>query len=264
MLIDTHCHLDAAEFDADRDRVVDAAIAAGVGLIVVPAVDAGNFATVRALAHSRPGIAYALGIHPMYVDRARDDDLASLGREVEAAIADPRFVGIGEIGLDHFVPGLDRDRQLRFFEAQLALAAEFGLPVILHLRRAQDAILKQLRRYRPPGGIAHSFNGSAQQAGQFVDLGFALGFGGAMTFDRALRIRGLAASLPARALVVETDAPDIPPAWLAGGRNEPAETARICAELAALRGESPEAVRAQTGANALRVLPRLAGVAPLA
>ncbi|MFP5411595.1 MAG: TatD family hydrolase [Gammaproteobacteria bacterium] len=264
MLIDTHCHLDAAEFDADRERVVADAKAAGVGMIVVPAVDVASFARVRALAAGRPGIGYALGIHPMYVDRAGDDDLAALRREVEAAMADPRFVGIGEIGLDHFVPGLDHARQLRFFEAQLALAAEFGLPVILHLRRAQDAILKQLRRYRPPGGTAHSFNGSAQQAWQFVDLGFVLGFGGAMSFDGSLRIRRLAASLPADALVVETDAPDIPPAWLDGGRNQPTELGRIAQTLAGLRDEPLETVAEFTTRNALRALPRLAGVAPLA
>lgn len=258
MLVDTHCHLDAAEFDADREAVIDAAVAAGVRTIVVPAVDVASFAAVRALARSRPGIAYALGIHPMYVDAARDGDLVALRREIEASIGDPRFVAIGEIGLDHFVPGLDRDRQLQFFEAQLELASEFSLPVILHLRRAQDAILKQLRRYRPPGGIAHSFNGSEQQARQFLALGFALGFGGAMTFSRALQIRRLATDLPAEAIVLETDAPDIPPAWLGGGRNAPAELPRIAAELAALRGETVEAVAASTRANALRALPRLA------
>lgn len=264
MLIDTHCHLDATEFDADRERVVADAKAAGVGLLVVPAVDVASFARVRALAADRPGIGYALGIHPLYVDRAADQDLARLRREVEAAMADPRFVGIGEVGLDHFVPGLDRARQSRFFEAQLALATEFGLPVILHLRRAQDAILKQLRRFRPPGGTAHSFNGSAQQAGQFVDLGFVLGFGGAMTFDGSLRIRRLAASLPGDALVVETDAPDIPPAWLDGRRNQPAELGRIARTLAGLRGEPLETVADTTTRNALRALPRLAGVASLA
>ncbi|TXL62429.1 TatD family hydrolase [Zeimonas arvi] len=264
MLIDTHCHLDAAEFDVDRERVVADAKVAGVGMIVVPAVDVASFAPVRSLAAGRPGIGYALGIHPMYVDRAGDDDLATLRREVEAAMADPRFVGIGEIGLDHFVPGLDHARQLRFFEAQLALAAEFGLPVILHLRRAQDAILKQLRRYRPSGGTAHSFNGSAQQAARFLELGFVLGFGGAMTFDGSLRIRRLAASLPADALVVETDAPDIPPVWLDGGRNQPAELGRIAQTLAGLRGEPLQTVAEFTTRNALRALPRLAGIAPLA
>lgn len=264
MLIDSHCHLDAAEFDSDRGAVIDAARAAGVSLIVVPAVDAASFERVAALAASRAGIAYALGIHPMYVEQAADADLALLRGCIEAALADPRFVGLGEIGLDHYVPGADRERQLRFFKAQLSLAAEFALPVILHIRRAQDPILRELRRHRPPGGIAHAFNGSLQQAGQFIDLGFALGFGGAMTYEGSQRIRRLAAQLTSEAIVVETDSPDMAPAWLAPGRNQPAELEKIVAVLAALRGEPPEAVIRWSGANALRVLPRLAGVAPLA
>ncbi|MFA7665551.1 MAG: TatD family hydrolase [Burkholderiaceae bacterium] len=260
MLIDTHCHLDAAEFDADREQVIAAARAAGVGLMVVPAVDVASFGRIKALAASRPGIAYALGIHPLYVDRATDADLVRLREAVEQSLADPRFVGVGEIGLDHFVVGLDRDRQQHFFRAQLALAAEFSLPVILHIRRAQDPILRELRRYRPPGGTAHAFNGSLQQAGQFIALGLALGFGGAMSFEGSRRIRRLATDLPAEAIVVETDAPDIPPAWLAGGRNQPAELAAIATVLARLRGESPASVARWSRANAFRVLPRLAGV----
>lgn len=263
MLIDSHCHLDAAEFDTDRNVVMAAARAAGVARIVVPAVDADSFARVRALAAEHAGIGYALGIHPMYVDRADDADLSLLRDRVRTALADPRFVGIGEIGLDHFVPDADRERQLHFFRAQLALAAEFDLPVILHIRRAQDPILRELRRHRPPGGIAHAFNGSAQQAAQFIELGCALGFGGAMTYEGSQRIRRLAAELPREAIVVETDSPDIPPAWLDRGRNQPAELAAIVAVLAGLRGESVEDVIGWSGENALRVLPRLAGVATL-
>ena len=263
MLIDTHCHLDAAEFDADRDAVIEAARAAGVARIVVPAVETAGFGCVRALAAERSGIGYALGIHPMYVERAADADLALLREAVMAALADPRFVGIGEIGLDHFVPDADRERQLVYFRAQLALAAEFDLPVILHIRRAQDPVLRELRRHRPPGGIAHAFNGSAQQAAQFIELGLALGFGGAMTYEGSQRIRRLAAELPREAIVVETDSPDIPPAWLDRGRNQPAELAAIVTVLAGLRGERVEAVVDWSGENALRVLPRLAGVAAL-
>ena len=259
MLVDTHCHLDAPEFDADRDGVVARAVEGGVARIVVPAVDAAGFVSVRALARAHPCLRYALGIHPMYVDRARDEDLDALRRAVEAARDDPAFVGVGEIGLDHFVPGLDRARQERFLAEQLRIARDADLPVILHVRRAQDAVLKQLRRIRPAGGIAHAFNGSVQQAGAFVDLGFALGFGGAMTFERALQIRRLAASLPLEACVLETDSPDIPPAWLHRARNEPAQLPRIAASFAALRGlEVGEAVL-RTGANAARVLPRLGG-----
>lgn len=273
--IDTHCHLDAAEFDADRGAVVARARASGVDGIVIPAVEASNFDAVRTLAHEH-GLSYALGIHPLGVYRAADGDLDLLRQALAAHRDDPRLVAVGEIGLDHFIPGHDRERQERFYVAQLRLAAEAGLPVLLHVRRSADALLKHLRRMAGSvGGIAHAFNGSEQQANFFVELGFRLGFGGAMTFDRALQIRRLAAALPAHVPVLETDAPDIPPHWLyrnaevrraapAGAplagqaRNESAELPRIAATLAELRGWSIEQTAAVTGANALAALPRLA------
>jgi TatD DNase family protein len=267
--IDTHCHLDAPEFDADRGAVVAAAGAAGVGMIVVPAIAAGNFGAVRELAH-RHGLAYALGIHPMCCDRAADGDLEVLRAALEAGRDDPRLVAVGEIGLDHFIAGLDRDRQARFFAAQLALAAEFELPVLLHVRRAIDSVLKHLRTRPVSGGIAHAFNGSLQQAEAFVDLGFKLGCGGALTFDRALRIRRVAAAVPIAAIVMETDAPDIAPQWLyrtaearrdgATMRNVSAELPRIGAVLAGLRGIAVGELEAATSANAVAALPGLAAL----
>ncbi|MDP3823559.1 MAG: TatD family hydrolase [Burkholderiales bacterium] len=267
MWTDTHCHLDAPEFDADRDSVVERARRAGVAQIVVPAVEVSNFETVRVLAH-RHGFAYALGIHPLYTGRAQGADLQSLRETLGAHRDDPRLVAVGEIGLDHFVPGLDPARQQQFYVAQLELAREFDLPVILHVRRSADTLLKQLRTIRVQGGIAHAFNGSEQQAMAFVDLGFKLGFGGAMTFDRALQIRRLAQTLPMDAIVLETDAPDIPPHWLyrtaeqrAAGvtsRNEPGELPRIAATLAELRGLSLQDLAAATSANARAALPGLA------
>ena len=259
MLIDTHCHLDAAEFGDDRDAAIERARQAGVSAIVIPAVDRANLGAVRDLAQRFEGGRYALGIHPMCVDRADDADLDRLREAVDAAIDDPRFVAIGEVGLDHFVPGLDKARQERFLHAQLLLARERGLPVLLHVRRAQDHVLKLLRRVRPVAGIAHAFNGSAQQAAQFIGLGCALGFGGAMTFARALQIRRLAAGVPIESIVLETDSPDIAPAWAHPGRNEPAQLAPIARALAELRGVPLDEVVRQTGRNALRVLPRLAG-----
>ncbi|WP_395699422.1 TatD family hydrolase [Aquabacterium sp.] len=273
--IDTHCHLDAAEFDADRSAVLTRAQAAGVGLQVLPAVAAFNFDTVRALAHAQ-GLAYALGIHPLYVMQAADEDLDRLAQALRDARDDPRLVAVGEIGLDFFVPGIDPARQERFYLAQLKLAREAGLPVILHVRRSADGLLKGLRRIGAAGGIAHAFNGSEAQALQFVERGFALGFGGAMTFERALQIRRLATALPAQALVLETDAPDIPPQWLyrtaaqraagASSRNEPGELPRIAETLAALRGWTLAQTAAITAANACAALPRLrpllAGAAP--
>ena len=266
MWIDTHCHLDAPEFDADRDAVVARARAAGVAQLVLPAVEVAHFAAVRELAHAH-GFAYALGIHPLYVHRAADEDLARLDAELAAQRDDPLLVAVGEIGLDHFVRGLDRERQERFYVAQLKIARRHGLPVILHVRRSADALLKHLRRIEVGGGIAHAFNGSAQQARAFVELGFRLGFGGAATFDRALQIRELARTLALDSLVVETDAPDIPPHWLyrtaaqrAAGeasRNEPAELPRIGALLAGLRGMAVDEFAAATAANARAALPRL-------
>lgn len=270
MWIDTHCHLDAPEFDADRAEVATRAQAAGVARLVLPAVMAANFEAVRALAHGHGGPSrwgYALGIHPLYVDQAVPADLERLHEQLDASRDDPALVAVGEIGLDFFVPGLDRERQAQFYVKQLRLARRFDLPVILHVRRSADALLAPLRRIGVAGGIAHAFNGSLQQALAFVDLGFKLGFGGAMTHERALRIRDLAATLPDHAIVLETDAPDIPPQWLyltaaqrAAGqhsRNEPAELPRIAEILAQLRGWSLEQTAAVTSANACAALPRL-------
>jgi TatD DNase family protein len=267
--IDTHCHLDAPEFAADRDRVRGRAADEGVGLCVYPAVEVGNFEAVRDLAHAH-GDCYALGIHPLCTGRASDDDLDALDRALTRSRADPRLVAVGEIGLDFFVPGLDPARQEFFYREQLALARRHALPVILHVRRSADRLLKGLRG-AGVAGIAHAFNGSDQQAGQFLDLGFKLGFGGNLTYERAHRIRQLAVSLPLDAIVLETDAPDIPPHWLyataqqraagvAQGRNEPAELPRIGQELARLRGIASAALAEATTRNAGQALPGLAAL----
>ena len=266
MLIDTHCHLDAHEFDTDREAVIARALGAGVRGIVIPAVEVANFQVVQTLAHRLPGGAYALGIHPMYVPQAVDSDLDVLDSWLARCIDDPRLVAVGEIGLDFFVPALCEPamqaRQQLFYEAQLDLALKYGLPVLLHVRRSQDQLLRALRRRSPVGGIAHAFNGSFQQAQQFIGLGFALGMGGAMTFSRALQIRRLATRLPLDDLVLETDAPDIAPAWLGQprgrpARNEPAEVAGIAATLARLRQLPLGQVIEQTAQTAYRVLPRI-------
>lgn len=269
MWIDTHCHLDAAEFDADREAVVARARAASVTQLVLPAVEVGNFGAVRELAH-RHGLAYALGIHPLYVMRAGEQDLTLLDEALQRHRDDERLVAVGEIGLDFFVPGLDAQRQQHFYRAQLGLARRHGLPVLLHVRRSADQLLAGLRRAEGVTGIAHAFNGSDEQARRFVELGFRLGFGGTLTFDRSLQIRRLAAGLPESALVLETDAPDIPPHWLyktaaqrsAGerARNEPGELPRIGAELARLRGWTPEQAARITSANARAALPKLAAL----
>ena len=271
MWIDTHCHLDAAEFGPDRASVRTRAAEAGVQHCVVPAVAPGNFDAVRTLAH-RHGDSYALGIHPLCTPQASEADLLALDRALSEHRHDPRLVAVGEIGLDYFVPGLDGPRQEHFYREQLALARHHGLPVLLHVRRSADQLLKHLRR-AGVAGIAHAFNGSAQQAAEFVRLGFKLGFGGTVTFERALQVRRLARELPLQALVLETDAPDIPPHWLyrtaeerAGGvpqgRNEPAELPRIAAVLAGLRGITSAELALAVRANACDALPRLASLLP--
>jgi len=261
MWIDTHCHLDAAEFGGQSLAVAQDAAREGVGAIVIPTIARTNFGTVAQLAREAGNGVYALGIHPLFVPTAADDDLGRLRAVIEAARADPLFIGIGEIGLDFFVPALTepamRARQEFFFAEQLKMAREFGLPVLLHVRRSQDIILKYLRRIGVPGGIAHAFNGSRQQAQTFIDLGLHLGVGGAMTFPRALQIRRLATELPLSSLVLETDAPDIAPAWRHPGINTPDQIPRIGEVLAGLRGLAPEEVAAATTANARAALPRL-------
>lgn len=246
MLIDTHCHLDAAEFDADRDAVQAAALAAGVERIVVPAVAVESFPKLKSTVERYLGCVAAYGIHPLYVMQAKETDLGILSDW----LLREKPVAVGEIGLDYYVGDSDPGRQEFFYVEQLKLAREFNLPVLLHVRRAVDDILKHLRRIAVRGGIAHAFNGSRQQAEAFIGLGFKLGFGGAMTYSGSTRIRQLAATLPLDSIVLETDAPDIPPAWLDRGRNAPAELLPMARTLAELRGLTLAEVTAATSANA--------------
>jgi TatD DNase family protein len=280
--IDSHCHLDAPEFSVDRAAVLKRAQDAGVNLCVMPAVQAKDFTALQAMAKSfhQP---YALGIHPLYVPQAQADDLVQLESLIQQALSsksdgqatDPRLVALGEVGLDFFVPALCepdmRDKQLFFYHAQLKLARKYKLPVILHVRKSADQLLRGLRQCKVQGGIAHAFNGSLQQAQSFVALGFALGFGGTLTFERALQIRKLATLLPLSNIVIETDAPDIPPQWLyrtqserqwgpllaPQNRNEPCELPQIAQVLAQLRNEPLASIAQATVQNTLRVLPQL-------
>lgn len=264
MWIDTHCHLDAGEFGREQPQIAQDAAQRAVDWIVIPAVDVGNFSVVADLSRQHGNCVYALGIHPIFVPAAGESDLQTLRSEVEKAMDDKRFVAIGEIGLDFFIPQLTRadmrEKQEHFYREQLKIARDFDLPVLLHVRRSQDIILKHLRRIAVKGGIAHAFNGSFQQAQAFIDLGFKLGFGGAMTFPRSLQIRRLATQLPAEVLVLETDAPDISPVWLHPERNSPAELPRIGETLAQLRETPVEEMARQTFSNSCQALPRLSSL----
>ncbi len=271
MWIDTHCHLDAAEFGLQAHAVRAQAAQMQVEHCIYPAVQVANFEVVRGLAHAL-GDSYALGIHPLYVPQAVDEDLDRLDAALLAHRDDPRLVAVGEIGLDYFVAALSesplREKQEQYYRAQLKIARKHGLPVILHVRRSADQLLKGLREIAVSGGIGHAFNGSDQQAQQFVARGFALGFGGAVTYERATQLRHLASSLQLEALVLETDAPDIPPQWLyttaqqraAGipqGINSSAQLPWIGAVVAQLRGMTADGLRQATAQNAQRVLPKL-------
>lgn len=261
--IDTHCHLDAPEFAGSLDAVIHAAADKNVKAILLPAVKVADCSHVKEMAHQYsqeiPGLVYTLGIHPLYTNQAQESDIEVLEKHIIESLSDPRFVGVGEIGLDYFVETLDPHKQEFFFNAQLDLAQKYQLPVILHVRRSQDAILKALRRRSIPSGIAHAFNGSFQQAEQFIELGFKLGFGGAATYERALQIRRLLKELPLNSILTETDAPDIPPAWLREegiSFNEPAFIPRIAKELASVRGISDEEFASAVWCNAMQALPR--------
>ena len=278
MWIDSHAHLDAPEFAADRAQVHGQTRLAAVTHCFIPAVERANWEAVRALAHAQ-GDSYGLGIHPLYVPQADPADLQALDAALSAYHADPRLVAVGEIGLDFFVPDLCspamREKQEFFYRAQLELARKHDLPVVLHVRRSADRLLKYLRAVGHGGyrwrGIAHAFNGSDAQAQHFVELGFKLGFGGAVTFERALQLRSLARSLPLDALVLETDAPDIPPHWLyrsaaeraqgqAQGRNTPDQVPRIAQVVAGLRALALEELRKAVWRNALDALPKIAAL----
>lgn len=250
-MIDTHCHLDVAEFDPDRDAVLARARAAGLEGLVVPGIAAAGFPGLLDLCDRHADLYPALGLHPVYLAEHGPDDLAVL----ERLVAERPPVAIGEIGLDFFVEEADRDGQQRLLEAQLAIARDAGLPVLLHVRKAHDEVLALLRRLRfPHGGTAHAFNGSRQQADQYRELGFKLGFGGVCTYARAKRIRRLAAGLPLTALILETDAPDLPPAAHQGERNSPEYLPEVVATLAGLREEDAAMITAQTTANARELL----------
>ena len=249
-LIDTHCHLDVAAFDADRDDVLAACRANGVNRIVIPGVIAEDWGKLLALCASAPELYPTLGLHPVYLEQHRSEHVVQLGEWV----ARHRPVAVGEIGLDYYVDNPDRAAQQTLFEEQLHIAAAADLPVLLHVRKAHDDVIATLRRIRVKGGICHAYNGSLQQAHQYLDLGFKISFGGMLTYERSRKLRGLARDLPADALVIETDAPDLTVASHRGERNSPAYLPECLAALAAVRDEDVEELAATTTRNALAVL----------
>ena len=249
MLVDSHSHFDAQEFDADRRAAHARAVAAGVQAQVVPAVDAASWPKLKGVCAEFPGLYPAYGLHPMYLGVHRPEHLT----ELRGWIDRERPVAVGECGLDFFVEGLDAEAQQLYFDGQLRLAREFDLPVIVHARRAVDAVIASVRRIGGLRGVVHSFSGSAEQAAQLHKLGFLLGIGGPVTYERANRLRGLVAEMPLEQLLLETDAPDQPDADHRGERNEPAYLTKVLEVVAELRGVPQDIVAAATAANAQRL-----------
>lgn len=245
-IIDTHCHLDIEAFDHDRDDVLQRCALAGVRRIIVPGIIARTWDTLLYTCMKTPGLYPCIGLHPVYL---ADHCLADLDK-MASVIEEKNPLAVGEIGLDYYITSLDRIEQQNLFEQQLEIAQHYKLPVILHVRKSHDAILSTLRRIRVVGGICHAFNGSQQQASQYIELGFKLGFGGMITYQKSQKLRRLAKDLPLESLVLETDAPDMSGAMHHGERNSPEYLPEYLAELAILRGMSLEELALQTTRNA--------------
>ena len=248
-LVDSHCHLDVDAFDADRPQVIERARSAGVTRQIVPAIDAEGWPGLRDTCESSPGLYPAYGLHPMFLAHHRPAHLVELREWLERE----KPVAIGECGLDFFVPGLDAETQAGMFNAQLLLAREFDLPLIVHARRAVDAVIAAIRRVGGVRGVVHSFSGSAQQAAQLWEHGFMIGLGGPVTYERANRLRALARTMPLEHLLLETDAPDQPDSGHRGQRNEPARVIHVLRAIAELRDVAPQDIAHATTANAERL-----------
>ena len=254
-LVDSHSHIDADEFDADRAAVIERARAAGVARQVIPAVDAASWPKLRDVCAANPGLYPAYGLHPTFLAGHTPQHLALLREWIERE----RPHAVGECGLDFFLEGLDREAQAEYFEAQLEIARDFDLPLIVHARRAVEDVLLAIRRVGGVRGVVHSFSGSRQQAEQLWEHGFLVGLGGPVTYARAKRIRRLAATMPLEYLLLETDAPDQPDCHTQGQRNEPERLTTVLATIAGLRDQDPAEIARITTANAERLFNLPAG-----
>lgn len=249
-LIDSHCHLDVEAFSADRNEVIRNSRAKGISRIIIPAIEANTWSGLISLCETETGLYPALGLHPVFIDQHQPDAVNKL----EKILQDTNPVAIGEIGLDFYLKELDKNKQTELFEKQLQIAKEHELPVILHVRKAHDQVLSLLKKYKLKGGFAHAFNGSLQQANEYIKLGFKLGFGGTLTYKNANKIHKLAEALPLEAIVLETDSPDMVVESHQGQRNSPEYIIESLNALAAVRKESAEAIATQTSLNVKQVI----------
>lgn len=248
-LVDSHSHFDVDAFDGDRGAALQRAKAAGVAAQVIPGVIADWWTGLREVCASDPGLHAAYGLHPTFLDAHRPSHLDDLRLWIERE----RPCAVGECGLDRYIENPRFDEQMHYFEAQCRLAAEFDLPLIIHARRAFEDVILVLRRIGGLRGVVHSYAGSVEQARQLHDLGFCLGIGGPVTYERANRIREVVRTMPLDQLLLETDSPDQPNATRRGQRNEPAFMLDVLDCIAQLRGESCESIAASTTANAERL-----------
>ncbi|NQZ07668.1 MAG: TatD family hydrolase [Algicola sp.] len=244
-LIDSHCHLDFAEFDEDRDTLIDSLLTRGVSSVIVPAVKPGNWQTVLDLTAKHDNLYPALGIHPCFLEGSKRHDVDDLAALIEQ---NPQVIAVGECGLDFTLDNVDEQRY--YFTAQIKLAQQFKLPLIIHHRKCHDIILAFLRKFKPQqGGVIHAFSGSYQQAQQYIDLGFKLGIGGTITYSRAGKTREVVCKVPLESLILETDAPDMPIYGRQGERNSPAYLGEVFTVLTLLRDEPAVEIEKQLLAN---------------
>ena len=249
-IIDTHCHLDVTDFDHDREQVLKNCRDKGISKIIVPAIEAKSWNKVLDLCKAEEGLYPALGLHPVFMQHHHSKNLIQLEQLLETSST----VAIGEIGLDFYIKELDQQQQLELFEAQLVIAINHDLPVILHVRKAHDQVLKLLKKMKLKGGFCHAFNGSYQQAEQYLELGFKLGFGGTLTYENSTKIHRLAKTLPLDAIVLETDAPDMVVESHRGQRNSPEYILESLTALASIRNEDIETIAEQTTKNSNDVI----------
>jgi len=253
-LIDTHTHLDFEDFDADRQAVLSHCRALQVERVVVLGVYQRNLQRVWDLALSEPSVYAALGLHPIYVDEHRPEHLQDLRDRLAALAGHPKLCAVGEIGLDYYVESLGRAQQHAIFDSQLQMAADFNLPVLLHVRRSHADTIAALKRFKlKRSGIVHAFAGSREEAKEYIKLGFKLGLGGAATWPQASRMHRVLAELALESVVLETDSPDMAPAMFPGRRNSPEHLPEICAALAGLMSVSAERLARASTENACQV-----------
>jgi TatD DNase family protein len=248
-LIDSHCHLDFAVFDPDREPLIKQCQHLGINTIIVPGVTAERWPKLHQLNTTFSPVEIALGLHPLFMD----EHLPQHIEQLDSQIQQQRPIAMGEIGLDFYNGKDNAEQQIGLFTEQLKLAEKYQLPVILHVRKAHDEVLKILRQFKLKGGIVHAFNGSMQQAESYIKMGFLFGVGGALTYPRATKLQALYQALPLEHIVLETDAPDMPLCGQQDERNSPLSIPLIQQQLATIRNISLAEVAEQTTRNCQRL-----------